>query len=99
MSNLLKNLFIALGITVAVAVVHFGLKYTNSGTDELALDDSGTSEAKLLTEEILRDIQKIDELSLNTAIFQDQRFRSLKDFRIDITDVDTGRSNPFEPVR
>lgn len=99
MSNLLKNLLIALGITVVIGVVHFGLKYMNATSEDTTFQESGTSEAKLITDQILRDIQKIDELSLNTDVFQDQRFRSLKDFRIEIKDVSTGRANPFEPVR
>lgn len=50
------------------------------------------------TEKVLSNIQRIRALTLDTTLFSDRSFESLKDFTVNITDVRTGRMNPFEPV-
>lgn len=100
MSALLKNLTVALIITLVLGAVY----YMTKGSDDEALLDSGSavdpnSDVSLRTEKILADTQKINRYMLDDSIYSDVRFRSLKDFRVEIIDVGTGRVNPFEEVR
>lgn len=100
MSNLLKNLIIALGITVILGVVYVVF----IKNDEEAIIDDGamlvsTGEAGQVIEKILDDTQKIDRYALDESIFTDLNFVSLKDFRVEVPDVKTGRINPFEAVQ
>ncbi len=100
MSNLLKNLIIALCITILLGVVYF-LTIGSTSDEEF---DSGTSvstlssEAAIRTQRILADTKRIDQYTLPVSIFDDIRFTSLRDYRIYIQDVPTGRTNPFAPI-
>lgn len=101
MSPLLKNLLIALGITLVLwGAMRF---YTGSSTDAVLLED-GTlsvdmnSAAVQKSQVILANTRKIDEYRMDTSIFTDVKFSSLLDTRIDLIDVGTGRQNPFAPL-
>ncbi len=98
MSSLLKNLIIALVITILLGIVYYFTIGSSSDSefDEYAVSDS---EVALRTQKILADTQRINEYALDISIFDDQRFRGLQDFGITIPDVQTGRSNPFAPVQ
>jgi hypothetical protein len=99
MSTLLKNLVIALCVTVVLGVVYY---FTIGSSDEEFYEDVPAgefdSEIAMRTEKILADTNKISEYALDVSIFSDRRFLSLKDFRIIFDDVSTGRENPFEPI-
>ncbi len=98
MSSLLKNLIIALVITVLLGVVYY-FTIGSSTDDEFGADTTPDSSVALRTQKILADTQRINEYALDISIFDDQRFRGLQDFGISIPDVQTGRSNPFAPVQ
>ena len=95
MSNLLKNLITALLIALSLGGVYFLISSNNSEYDEFA---SENSDIELQTQKILSDTNKINELKIDTTIFDDQSFMSLRDYGISITDVQPGRSNPFAPL-
>lgn len=100
MSTLLKNLVIALCITLLIGGIYY---FTIGNTDDdISYDDipveEFNSEIALRTEKILADTNKISEYQLDVSIFEDRRFLSLRDFRVLFEDVNTGRENPFEPV-
>jgi hypothetical protein len=99
MSSLLKNLIIALVITVLLGVVYF---FTiGNSSDEETLDEYGVSDSEVVlrTQKILADTQRVDEYALDVSIFDDRRFVTLQDFSVAIPDVQTGRSNPFAPIQ
>ena len=97
MSSLLKNLLTAFCITLLLGVAYY---FFNSSGDESMVDESFglNSEIALKTEKLLADTQKINNYALDISIFDDPRFISFIDFTVEIQDVATGRSNPFEPV-
>ena len=101
MSPLLKNLLIALGITLVLwGAVRF---YSASSTDAELADEAGLladpdSVAVQKSQVILANTRKIDEYRMDTSIFTDVKFSSLLDTRIDLIDVGTGRQNPFAPL-
>ncbi len=53
---------------------------------------SATREASLT-------LQKIKSIEVDTEVFSDKTFKSLKDFRVNILPEDVGRDNPFAPIR
>lgn len=106
MSNIVKNLLIAIAITLILVFVYYFFIKDRLGQDETTLfDDSlpvGTSNsAALEIERILADTQKINSyrIEANDDVLTSTPFRSLVDRRIDIQDVPTGRPNPFAPVQ
>lgn len=98
MSSLLKNLIIALVITILLGIVYY---FTIGGSTDAELDEYtiSDSEVAVRTQKILADTQRINEYALDVSIFDDQRFRGLQDFGVVVPDVQTGRSNPFAPVQ
>lgn len=98
MSSLLKNLFVALGITLILGVLYYA---TIGSSDEEVIEDGigmSNSEVSLRTQKILADTKQIDEYTMDVSIFEDERFRTLIDYHVSIPDVVTGRINPFAPV-
>ena len=69
----------------------------NSDTRDDAFLGNGESIADS-TNQILNETKKVNSYELDVAIFSDSRFASLVDFHSDISDVHTGRANPFLPV-
>lgn len=96
MSYLLKNLLIALIITLVLGAGYYftiGIK-----TDDFVLESEASMTVKQQTEKILLDTQKINEYTLDDSIFSDARFTSLTNTRIELDPVPTGRTNPFESI-
>lgn len=89
---------IALGVTVLLGVVYLVFIRDGGGEETAETRVALKTEATLQTERILSNINEIESYPVLDTLFEDARFRSLQDYRVDIADVDTGRANPFEPV-
>ncbi len=99
MSPLLKNLVIALGITVVLAGAYYLTKETDvTGTGETVM---ANAEAAEKSAEIQRDKAAIEQYNLESrlVIFQDKRFTSLVNTHQEPAQIQTGRDNPFAPIR
>ena len=97
MSNLIKNLLIALVITAALGAGYYFISSQQS--EPLPELTRANPNVALQTEKIIANTQKIETYELDTSIFDDARFRSLVDYRVEIPNVEAGRENPFVPVR
>lgn len=97
MSPLFKNILFTL---VLAAVAWFGYRFFFVG-DETALEAESIgsfSEGAQETQAFLRMLQQLKNISLDGALFEDERFRSLIDHRQEIVEEPSGRENPFAPV-
>lgn len=102
MSNLFKNLLIALGIALLLGFIYFiFLKDEDIEGETVGGVIRANSIAALEIERILSDTQKITSYLVeeHSDILRDRRFISLIDRRVDIPEVGTGRENPFSPVQ
>ncbi len=98
MSSLLKKLVIALGIALLLGVVYYftlGSVKTDPTLGEFSMS---TSEVSIRTQKIIEDTKIIDTYKLDVSVFDDNRFNNLNVYSVTLTDVATGRSNPFAPV-
>lgn len=93
-----KKLTIALAIVVFLGIIYFFVIAKPDDTAPLITSDLSEADITSKTARILQNTQKINTYDLDTSIFEDDRFLSLIDFRVEIIDVNTGRVNPFEPV-
>jgi hypothetical protein len=99
MSNLLKNLLIALGIAILLWV---GYTFFIKGEgDALLTSSSGTlsAQAQFETQELLAKAQKLSSFDIDGDILNDPRFVSLESFRIELIPELVGRTNPFAPIQ
>ena len=95
MRNLIKNLLFALGLAVIVFV---GYKVFFTGGSDVVQVVGGASMASIDSQRYLQDLQKVQQIELNTGILNEARFNSLKDLRQDLGTEAVGRTNPFAPI-
>ncbi len=99
MTNLFKNLLIALGLAILLFVGYIVFVKDDAGGDYLNDQGNSTSvEAELETQQLLATLNELRALNVNGEIFTDPLFLSLKDFRNDLGDEPAGRPNPFLPA-
>jgi hypothetical protein len=98
MSPLLKNLVVALGITLVLWVAYSLLGSSDAGTVDVGVVNP---ELRFRSQQILSDTNTIDNYRMDTAVLSDRRFTSLTDTRVNLSaiPVGTGRTNPFAPVQ
>ncbi len=96
--NTTKSLLIAVAILAALGFG--GYEYINrdsaASTDLLVSEASGSSSG--LDGDLLKALQQLKTIKLNTGVFQDPVFRSFFDFGTTIQRQEIGRQNPFAPV-
>lgn len=99
MSNLLKNLLIALSLAVILFLGYQVFLSDDESTSILSTSNSLEGQAAQETQAFLVRLQSLRDVKIDTAIFDEPAFRSFTDTRKELTDEPTGRSNPFIPVR
>jgi hypothetical protein len=98
MTTQARKLLIIFGILLVLTA--FLILKTNN-KDSLMPEDGGYSSDTETTQEIegiFSNVQKTRDIKPDVDLFSDSKFKSLKDFTVNIADVRTGRPNPFEPV-
>ena len=95
MSNLLRNIILALGLAL---IVWLGYTVFFDGSEDLVIAENGTSDAAQQGQEFLALVQQVRAVQLNGAVLTDGRFKSLVDLREEIREEPFGRTNPFSPV-
>lgn len=98
MSSLLKNLLFAFGLALIMWLGY--LAFFKNGDDALLSSNGAVaSEAARETQVFLSKLQQLRALeNIKKPIFEDQRFRTLVDYRQFIEEEPTGRQNPFAPI-
>ncbi len=102
MSNLLRNLTIALVLAV---MLWFGyVLFIRGGINDpgsIIVGSAGTPSAEAIfkNEELRAQINEIESYKVDASLFDTPTFKSLKDFRVDLGTEPTGRINPFTPTR
>ncbi len=96
MSNLLKNLLIALGLAVILFIGY--VLFIKEGDESELSTTSFSQEAELQTQELLATLGELESIDVEGRVFSDPLFVSLKDFRIDLGTQADGRVNPFAPL-
>jgi hypothetical protein len=99
MSNLLKNLLIALGLAVLLFLGYMLFFRTSEPLSGLSIEGTFSPEAELETQQLLAVLNELKSFNVEGSIFSDPLFISLQDFRVDIGSEPSGRQNPFTPIR
>jgi hypothetical protein len=101
MSNLLKNLLIALGLAIVLWIGYTVFFQDSSSSSELLTSSQGTdtAEASLQTEQFLMALNELKSYDFEKTIFTNNNFNSLIDTRVVLGTETSGRENPFEIVR
>lgn len=97
MSNLLKNLLIALGLSIIIFVGYLTFIRDDGSSTHTQTATSATVE--LETQQLLSMLNELKSLDVNGELFSDPLFLSLKDFREALGEEPSGRPDPFAVVR
>lgn len=94
MSSRIQNLLIILGL-IAVAALGYYL-YTQQQASELLVESSLiSSEAAAESAELLRRLNEVKQIELDTSVLSDPRFLLLTNNETPVIPDNIGRPNPF----
>lgn len=99
MSNLLKNLLIALGLAILLFAGYVLFFRDDGSSAGIQVQGTFSEEAARETQNLLATSNELKLLDIDGRIFSDPLFVSLRDFRVDLGTEPSGRSNPFSPAR
>ncbi len=66
--------------------------------DSIELDEFTESQARIDEQEFLAKLKDLQDLEIDSPIFEDEEFLSLVDHTVQVVDEEAGRPNPFAPV-
>ena len=100
MSSLLKNILLAfvLAVIAGLGYVLF-IRQSDSGTLTASSTAGASGAVKLENQVLLNRLTDLQKMKIDSSLFTDPRFTSLKNFRTELVDEPTGRPNPFSPVQ
>lgn len=99
MMNFLKRFqnVIVVGLVLVAAFVAYSIFFTpDTSTPLSSASPAGT--ASPVEQELLSLLLELRSIELDTALFDDMRFRSLRDFSQELVPEPVGRENPFAPL-
>lgn len=91
-----KNILIA-AIIIIAAFVAYSLFFTGGEDATLVAEEVDAAE-QVVEQELIGLLLELRSIRLNTSLFSDERFQSLKDFSQDVVQEPVGRVNPFAPL-
>lgn len=99
MLDIIKQNKVVLGIVVLIVVAFawFGMADRQPTTSLLSNESRG--DASVAEQEILRLLLDMRSIRLDSSIFENPAFASLRDFGREIVPEPVGRTNPFEPTK
>lgn len=93
-----KSIIIVIVVALVAGVGYF--YYSGSkGTDSASMTASTISaDTQAVGARILSLLNQIQNLKIDTTVFDDQKFKSLIDYTVAIPQQNVGRPNPFAPI-
>jgi hypothetical protein len=90
-----KNMLMLLAVVIVIALLYF---FVFKKEDPL-VETSSSSQADIVGQDVINELTRLKTLvSMNTQLFSNPIFTSLKDTSVTVVPVSTGRKNPFLPV-
>ncbi|MEX2514678.1 MAG: hypothetical protein WD335_00935 [Candidatus Paceibacterota bacterium] len=98
--NIPTKLIIGLVVAAAIGVgVYFWLGTGDAGSMSLQTNNNQSNATETVdaigTSEVLAQLNRLQNININTNIYQSDIYLSLEDFGISITEQPIGRENPF----
>jgi len=93
----LKRQKILLGI-LGIVVLAAGFYYSNLWRSSEVLTAITSTETTVVGEDLIILVNKLQNVKIEPAIFQDKLFMSLVDFSVPVNPENLSRPNPFAPI-
>lgn len=91
-----KNILI-IGLVVVAAFIAYTIFFTPDTSNPLQAQGA-TGEQAAVEQELIGLLLELRSITLDTAVFEDSRFKDLQDFSQEIVAEPVGRTNPFAPI-
>ena len=93
-----KNLILGAAIVVIVTVAMFYFFGKGPAEDTSLLKAEPSSEAAMVGARVLSLLTQIKSLQIDTDLFLDPAYRTLRDYSVVVPPQNVGRPNPFAPL-
>ena len=93
--------FAIIGLLFAGGLLIYTIFFKDQGVTTSSLlvsKRADTGSESVAVTELLLVLKGLEGLSLDTSIFADRAYRSLKDYSVSIDSVPQGKENPFAPL-
>ncbi len=91
-----KTTAVLITIVAIVAIGYFYIEGNPLASSSSSLEAQPASDD--VSGRVLSLLQQIKSLHINTKLFKDQGYQTLRDYSVVIPTQDVGRSNPFAPL-
>ena len=98
MSNTAKNLIVILGLITVAFAGYFMFTQQSATTLRFSTNDQVLQNMLSNSQLFIERRQQLEQVTLDTAFFEDERFGSLRSFDKPIVEQPIGRSDPFATV-
>lgn len=89
---------IAIVAVIAAAFIAYSIFFTHAETP--VLTESSVAEAQnQVDQQLIALLLTLHGIELDASLFDDDRFKSLRDFGQELVPEPVGRPNPFEPLK
>ena len=93
-----KKTWIWIAIIIIVAVVGYFYLSGSSAPASSGLVQSSGSDSAVVGTQVLTLLNQIQSLKIDTSLFTDPGYQTLRDYSVAIPQVNVGRANPFAPL-
>jgi hypothetical protein len=93
-----KNIIIIIGIVLLALVVYFYYEGSRPTADTSFETVTANADAEAVGSRVLSLLNQIRSLKIDTTVFKDPAYMSLRDYSVAIPQEDVGRENPFAPI-
>ncbi|MEI7463553.1 MAG: hypothetical protein WCK03_04145 [Candidatus Taylorbacteria bacterium] len=93
-----KTIIIIVVLIVASAIAYFYYESSNTVTNSGLETTAETTDAQAAGARVLSLLNQIKSIKIDTTVFKDPSYLSLRDYSVEIPQDNVGRSNPFAPL-
>jgi hypothetical protein len=96
-SSLTSTVIIVIVVAVAL-IAYFYYKGSGSSSQSSSLLSQTSTDSSMIGNQILGLLNQIQSLRIDSTLFTDPGYQTLRDFSVAIPPENVGRSNPFAPL-
>ena len=94
----LKSIIIIVGIIVVALIAYFYYEGSKSASNSNLVSTPADVDAQQVGVRVLNLLNQIKSLKIDTTLFSDPSYQTLRDYSVAIPQQNVGRSNPFAPI-
>lgn len=98
MNSAIKNIITLLGIATIAFAGYYLYTQREASSLNFGADDEVLQSMRANSQLFIERRKALDEINFDMAMFEDDRFKSLRSFDREVTEQDIGRPDPFADV-